>query len=197
MPNAAVESFRSSSLRYERGHSGSASFAPRSRGARRRSRSASRRCKGGARCAGNRATGVAAPDAALVTVAALHHAHLGIQRRPPDSVERAAPSKCCAFKQAERPGPSGKRARNFRQRSSFGACAEARLSLDICKEYSYVASRRARLVTSEVPSRGLDHVSLLSPGFETSSQPPCRSEAWLDAQRVGEQPERIGPVPSA
>ena len=132
MPSAAVESFRSSSLRYERGHSGSASFAARSRGARRRSRSASRRCKGSARSAGNRATGTPAPDAALVTVAALRSAHLGIQRRPPDSVERAAPSKCCALK-AERPAPAGKRARNFRQRSSFGACAEARFTLDIGK----------------------------------------------------------------
>ncbi len=111
MPSAAVESFRSSALRYERGHSGSASFAARSRGARRRSRSASRRCKGSARSAGNRATGTPAPDAALVTVAALRFARLGIQRRPTDSIERAALSKCCALSQeAERPAPAGKRA---------------------------------------------------------------------------------------
>ncbi len=43
MASAAVESFRSPSLRYERGRSGSASFAARPRGARHRSRSASRR----------------------------------------------------------------------------------------------------------------------------------------------------------
>jgi hypothetical protein len=59
---AAVESFRSSSLRYERERSGSASFAARPRGARRRSRSAARRCEGGARSAGNRAAGTRVPD---------------------------------------------------------------------------------------------------------------------------------------
>lgn len=90
MPRAAVQSFRSSSLRYERGHSGSASFTARPRGARRRSRSASRRCAGGARSAGNRAPGVGAPAAPLGTVATLRSAHLEIQRRPPDSIERAA-----------------------------------------------------------------------------------------------------------
>ena len=87
MPNPAVESFRSSSLRYEGGHSGSASFAARSRGARRRSRSAARRCEGSASSAGNRAAGTPVPDAPLGMAAALRRAHFEIQRRPPDSVE--------------------------------------------------------------------------------------------------------------
>ena len=97
MPSVAVESFRSSSLRYERGRSGSASFAARPRGARRRSRSAARRCEGSARSAGNRAAATRVPGAALGTVAALRSARLGIQRRSPDSIERAAPLKCCAL----------------------------------------------------------------------------------------------------
>ena len=101
----------SSALRYERGRSDSASFAARPRRALHASRSASRRCQGSARSASNRAAGTPVPDAALGTVAALRHAHLGIQRRPPDSVERAALSKCCALRQlSERPGPSGTRA---------------------------------------------------------------------------------------
>lgn len=57
MPSIAVESFCASALRYERGLFGSASFAARPRRARRRSRSASRRCEGSARSAGNRAAG--------------------------------------------------------------------------------------------------------------------------------------------
>lgn len=143
MPSTAVESLRSSSLRYERGHSGSASFAAQPRDGRRRSRSASRRCEGGACSAGNRA-GTQVPDAALGTVAALRCAHLGIQRRPPDSVERAAPSKCCALKQASgRPGPSGTRARKVRavplpSRSTFAMSLGA--GLDTTYVYSYVAS---------------------------------------------------------
>ena len=90
MPSGALELFCSSALRYERERSGSASFAARPRGARRRSRSASRRCEGSARSASNRAAGTLVPDAALGTVAALRSARLRIQRRPPDSVERAA-----------------------------------------------------------------------------------------------------------
>ncbi len=84
MPSAGVESFRSLSLRCERGRSGSASFVARPRDARRRSRSASRLCKGSARSAGNLDTGAREQDAELVTVAALRRACLGIQRRPPD-----------------------------------------------------------------------------------------------------------------
>ena len=80
----------SSALRYERGRSDSASFAARPRRALHASRSASRRCQGSARSASNRAAGTPVPDAALGTVAALRHAQLRIQRRPPDSVERAA-----------------------------------------------------------------------------------------------------------
>jgi hypothetical protein len=121
----------SSALRYERGRSGSASFAARPRGARRRSRSASRRCEGSAGSAGNRAAGTPVPDAALGTVAALRCAHLGILRRPPDYVERAALSKCCAIRQAsERPGPSGTRAWVLR------AIVNA---LDPCSFFSYLA----------------------------------------------------------
>ena len=54
------------------------------------SRSALGRPSGGACCARNRATGALAPDAPLVTVAALRCARLGVLRRPPESVERAA-----------------------------------------------------------------------------------------------------------
>ena len=72
------------------GTSGFASFAARPRRATRGSCSAPGRLSGGACCVYNRATGALAPDAALVTVAALRRAHLRIQRRPPDSVERAA-----------------------------------------------------------------------------------------------------------
>src|SRR5208283_976290 len=145
MPNTDVELYCSSALRYERGRSGSASFADRSRGARRHSRSASRRCKGSARCTGNRAAGTPVPDAALVTVAALHSAHLRIQRHPPDSVERAAPSKCCAFKRAsERPGPSGTRARKalpfLCHRGPHARCLLVQRDLDTIRAYSYVAS---------------------------------------------------------
>jgi hypothetical protein len=144
MPSAAVEWFRSSSLRYERGHSGSASFAARSRGARRRSRSASRRCEGGAHSASTRAAGTRVPDAPLGTAAALRLAHFEIQRRPPDLVERAAPSKCCAFKRhalALRARGRGVKLAHL----SWCACA-ARSPLDIVCEYSYVANRRYQFV---------------------------------------------------
>lgn len=69
--------------------------------------------KGGACCARNRATSAYAPDAAFVTVAALRGARLRISRRPPDSVERAALSKCCEPTKRKgrnstvRPAPSG------------------------------------------------------------------------------------------
>ena len=76
--------------------SGFASFAARPHRTVEGSRSAPGRHSGGAYSARNRATGTQVPAAALVTLAALRCAHLGIQRRPPDSVERAAPSKCCA-----------------------------------------------------------------------------------------------------
>ena len=94
--------------RYERGTSGFASFAARPRRATRGSRSAPSRHSGGACCACNRATGAVAPTAALVTVAALRCAHPGIQRRPPVSVERAPPSKCCALSgKSSAPCPCG------------------------------------------------------------------------------------------
>lgn len=76
--------------RYGRGHSGFASSAARPRRAAHGSRSATGRQRGGACCACNRATGALAPDAALVTVAALLCARLGIPRRRPDSGETAA-----------------------------------------------------------------------------------------------------------
>ena len=122
MGSTAFESFCSSALRYERGRSGSASFAARPHGAGRRSRSASRRCEGSARSAGNRAAGTPVPDAALGTVAALRSAHLRIQRRPPDSVERAARSKCCAFKQ-------------YRNALALRACGRSRSVGSLCYEF--------------------------------------------------------------
>jgi len=49
-----------------------------------------------------RAPRATAPSAAPGTVATLRHAHLRILRRPPDTIERAALSKCCALKQASK-----------------------------------------------------------------------------------------------
>jgi len=90
MLSAAVQSFRSSALRHERGHSGSASFAARPW----RALHACAPLRTAAAVAlaplATGAAGTLVPDAALVTVAALRRSHLRIQRRPPDSVERAA-----------------------------------------------------------------------------------------------------------
>src|SRR6266481_9020428 len=154
MPRATVESFHSSALRYERGHSGSASFAARPSGARRRSRSAARRCEGSARSAGNRAAGTLVPDARLGTLAALHSAQLGIQRRPPDSVERAAPSKCCA--------PAVRRASTVRPAlRDAGACSPLRSGnlLDLVSVFSYVARHLNSPESPLMSTERIDRVS--------------------------------------
>ena len=72
-----------------RGHSGFASFAARPRRAAHAALRAGRQEVALAALATAPPSAIA-PDAALVTVAALRCARVGILRRPPDSVERAA-----------------------------------------------------------------------------------------------------------
>jgi hypothetical protein len=98
--------YRSAAGRYRRGRTGFASFAARPCLAMRGSRSASSRRKGGACYASNCATGASAPDASLVTVAALRCARLGISRRRPNSGETAAFSMPRS-QRAEAPWPFG------------------------------------------------------------------------------------------
>jgi hypothetical protein len=98
--------YRSAARRYRRGRAGFASFAARPRRALHGSRSAPGRRKGGACYASNCASGAIAPDATLVTVAALRCARLGISRRRPTSGETAAFSMPRS-QRAEAPWPCG------------------------------------------------------------------------------------------
>ena len=92
----------SATLRCARRRSGSASFAARSRGSRRRSRSASRRCGGGTRytCTARHRL---RRTLRLSRRAAFRFARLEIWRAPSGSSEGRAPSKRCAIRKCVLP----------------------------------------------------------------------------------------------